>query len=345
MQAFTKLNFSSENFAGVHPTLMHALQKANIGHVPSYGGDRFTSDAIAMFKQSFGDDIDVYFAFNGTGANNFGIGSLTERYQAVYCSDVAHLYVDEGTAPESFTGCRLYPIRSEDGKIIPAELLNSLQRIGDIHHPQPGIVSITQPTEYGTVYTLDEMRVIKGICQDHGLLLHVDGARLFNAAVSLNVPLKTITQDVGVDVLTIGGTKIGMMFGEAVVFFNRGNAGVHKFHLKRSMQLASKNRFIAAQFSALFHDDFWRQLATRPNDLAKRFENEIAGISWLKIAYPVQTNAMFANMPKENYLKLQEHINFYYWNERRQEARFMFSFDNTDAEVTALVKLIKDLGI
>src|SRR5581483_10391049 len=207
MNALTKINFASENYAGVQADMMHALTKVNTGQAPSYGNDQFTAEATTVIKEHFGNDIDVYFTFNGTGANNFGLGSVTQRYHSIYCSDVAHLFVDESTAPESFTGCRLFPVRSESGKIVFEELKAAIKRIGDIHHPQPGVVSITQPTEYGTVYTLDELKAIKALCVENNLLLHVDGARFFNAAVFLNASLKQLSRNVGVDVLTLGGTK------------------------------------------------------------------------------------------------------------------------------------------
>src|ERR1700712_4886130 len=181
-----KINFSSENYAGVHPQIMDAMAKANFGSAPSYGNDSYTKETVALFKQHFGDDIDVYFAFNGTGANNFGIGSVTEKFSSIFCTEVAHLLVDESTAPETFIGCRMYPVNHADGKIVLSDLKSKIKRFGDVHHPQPKVISLTQPTEYGTVYTLEELKAIKQICTDNGMLLHVDGARFFNAATYLN---------------------------------------------------------------------------------------------------------------------------------------------------------------
>lgn len=334
----TKASFASENFSGVHPEIMQALIAANVQQVPSYGNDAFTRDAQAVFKEQFGELADVYFTFNGTGANVFGLSCLTERHQAIYCSDVAHIYVDESTAPEAFTDCRLYPVTAPAGKIDIADLGDKLKRVGDIHHPQPGVVSITQPTEYGTVYTIAELRAIKALCVANNMLLHVDGARFFNAAIHLDVSLMQLSTEVGVDVLTLGGTKIGMMFGEAVIFFNQPSGAPLKFLLKRSMQLASKNRFIAVQFLKLFQDDLWKKLAAYTNRLAKQFEREIAGASQIKIAYPVETNAVFLRMPRSLHQQMQEFASFYYWNEKREEARLVFSFDNTPEEVSSLVQ-------
>jgi threonine aldolase len=335
------LNFASENYAGVQKDMMSAIAEANNGHVGSYGNDPVTADAITVMKQHFGEDIDVYFAFNGTGANNFGLSSATKRYDAIYCTEVAHIYVDESTAPEAFTGCRIYIVKSKDGKIDPEALKNSLGRKGDVHHPQPGVVSITQPTEYGTVYTLEEIKTLKELCTENGMLLHVDGARFFNAVAKLNVSLKEMTEHM--DILTLGGTKAGMMFGEAVIFFNQKMSGQFRFQLKRSMQLASKNRFISVQFKRMLQDNLWLDLAIYTNQLAKQFEREIAAVPAIKIAYPVETNAVFISLTKALYEKVQQHARFYYWNDEREEARLIFAFNNTPEEVTELVQVLKQL--
>ncbi|MBS1527602.1 MAG: aminotransferase class I/II-fold pyridoxal phosphate-dependent enzyme [Bacteroidetes bacterium] len=342
MNTDQKINFASENYAGAQPDIMQALADVNKGSVPSYGNDEYTADAIATIKRHFGDDIEVYFTFNGTGANNFGLGAVAARFNSIYCSDVAHLYVDESTALESFTNCRLYPVPSESGKIILSELKNAIKRIGDIHHPQPGVVSITQPTEYGTVYTVDELKAIKALCIENNLLLHADGARYFNAAAHLGLSLKEMTRDAGIDILTLGGTKAGMMFGEAVIFFTRDTSGSRKYNLKRSMQLASKNRFIAAQFTRMLHDDLWLKLAGRTNNLAAEFEKRIANIPGISIAHPVETNAVFLKMSPAIHAKMQQHAYFYYWNDLKEEVRLVFSFDNTLEEIDEFIGLLKN---
>jgi threonine aldolase len=334
------INFASENYAGTQSDMLQALIDANNGHVPSYGNDRFTADVQQLLKENFGNDIEVYFTFNGTGANNFGLGCVTEKYNSIFCSDVAHLYVDESTAPESFIGCRIYPVKSRSGKIAPGDLKLAIKRAGDVHHPQPKVVSITQPTEYGTVYTIEELQLLKAICVQNNMLLHADGARFFNAAVHLNTSLKQMTEYI--DVLTLGGTKAGMMFGEAVIFFRKELNHSYKFNLKRSMQLASKNRFIAAQFTAILRNNLWLKLAKHTNSLAKRFENEVAGVPGVVVAHPVQTNAIFLKMSKALHLKMQPHANFYYWNEQKDEARLIFSFDNTEDEIVDFVKLLRE---
>ncbi|MES2113427.1 MAG: aminotransferase class I/II-fold pyridoxal phosphate-dependent enzyme [Bacteroidota bacterium] len=328
-----KINFASENYAPVHPQLMEALIEANTGNQPSYGNDDITRETVQLFKKIFGDNIDVHFVFNGTGANNFGLSCMVERHHSIFCSDVAHLYVDESNAPEAVLGCRLYPVKSANGKIIIDELKKSIKRIGDVHHPQPKVISLTQPTEYGTVYTLDELKAIKDICTANNMLLHVDGARFFNAAAGLNVSLAALSSEAGVDVLTLGGTKTGLMFGEAVIFFNPAANNPYRFNLKRSMQLASKNRFIAAQFKRLLQDNLWREIAAHTNTLAKEFQKQVASIPSVNVAYPIETNAVFLNMPRELYDKMQQYANFYFWNDDKSEARLIFSFNNTIEEI------------
>lgn len=334
------INFASENYAGVQSDMMQALLEANKGHARSYGNDEYTVEAANLIRESFDTDAEVYFTFNGTGANNFGLAGITNKYHSIFCSDVAHLYVDESTAPESFVGCRIFVIPSKSGKITADDLRSSIIRAGDIHHPQPKVVSITQPTEYGTVYTIEELKAIKAICVDNNMLLHVDGARYFNAAVSLGTTLKEMTTDVGIDVLTLGGTKAGMMFGEAVIFFNKDQSEGYKYNLKRSMQLASKNRFIAAQFTAMLTDNIWHRLAAHTNSLAKEFERRIAEVPSIKVVHPVETNAVFLKMSPALHEKMQHHAHFYYWNALKEEVRLIFSFDNTAEDIDRFIKLL-----
>lgn len=334
------INFASENYAGVQADMMQALIDVNKGNEPSYGNDAVTAETIGLLKDTLGNDIEIYFTFNGTGANNFGLGSITERYNSIFCADVAHLYVDESTAPESFIGCRIYTIPSESGKIRTESLRRAIIRAGDIHHPQPKVVSLTQPTEYGTVYTLEELKSIKDICMENDMLLHVDGARFFNATVYLDASLKQMTEHI--DILTLGGTKAGMMFGEAVIFFHSKSNSSYKYHLKRSMQLASKNRFITAQFQAMLKNDLWKDLAQHTNDLAKRLEQEIKSIPGVSIAHPVQTNAIFLTMSPTLYEKMHQHFHFYYWNDLKNEVRLVFSFDNTIDEILEFTRLLKE---
>ena len=232
-----KHTFASDNYSGVHPDIMEALQRANQGHAESYGSDEYTARAIQKFKEYFGVNIEVFFAYNGTGANILGLSALTHSFNAIICSDLAHIHVDESTASEKFTGCRQVTISTKNGKIYPHEVENKIQRVDDQHHPQAKVISISQSTEYGTVYSADEIAALSTIAKKHDLYLHMDGSRISNAAVSLNKDFKAFTRDVGVDVLSFGGTKNGMMFGDALLFFKPELAQHFKFIRKQGMQL------------------------------------------------------------------------------------------------------------
>src|SRR5829696_8722857 len=251
----SKRSFASDNNAGVHPEMIDAIRAANDGHVVAYGDDPFTERAVKVFQKHFGKDIAVYFVFGGTGANVLGLNAMTDSYEAVICAETAHVNVDECGAPEKFTGCKLLALPTPDGKLRVEQIRPLLHGIGVEHHVQPGVITISQATEMGTVYTRKELKTLADFAHENGMLLHVDGARLANAAVSLNTTLKEITADAGVDVLSFGGTKNGMMYGEAVVFFDQKLAGDFKYIRKQGMHLPSKMRFISAQFEALLAGD------------------------------------------------------------------------------------------
>lgn len=338
------MNFSSENFDKTHPEILKALINSNTGFAASYGKDDDTAKTVELFKVAFGTkEIDVFFCFNGTGANNFALSSITKKYNSIFCSDVSHLYVDESTAPETFTGCRLYPVKTNNGKIILDEFLLKIKRIGDVHHPQPAVLSISQPTEYGTVYTLTEVKKIAKHCKENNILLHIDGARIFNAVTAMNCTLGNFTKISCVDVLTVGGTKSGLMFGEAVVFFKSKRFSNFKYNHKRSMQLASKNRFLAVQFSELFREELWKTIANHTNNLAKYFEQEILKIDPAMILYPVETNMVFMKIDSGLFHKLKPFANFYMWNIEREEARLVFSFSNTKKEIDIFLEKYKEV--
>ena len=242
-------SFASDNYAGVLPEVMEALQKANFGHARSYGADEITKGTIDLFGEVFGAEVDVYFVFNGTGANVLSISSATQSFHSVLCAETSHIYCDESSAPETFTGCRFFPLRSNDeGKITEEAIRRRLIRKGDMHYAQSNIISVTQTTEYATVYNLDELKNIGRIARENGLYYHIDGSRFFNAAASLGCSIKDMSTNIGLDILSLGGTKAGMMYGEAVVVFNKSLSKEIAFKHKHSMHLASKNRFIAAQF-------------------------------------------------------------------------------------------------
>ncbi len=336
--------FSSENYDGVHPAILESIVRCNKGFEPSYGKDKYSFQAIQLIKKILKrNDIEVFFCFNGTGANNFAIGAVTEKYSSVFCSDMAHIYRAESTAPEAFTGARLFPIKSNQGKIIPEELQWQLNKSNGIHLPIPAVVTISQPTEYGTVYSADELKNISKLCRQHNVLLHIDGARIFNALDAMKCSLAEFIKLSKVDLLTLGGTKAGLIFGEAVIFFKSSRFRNLAFNHKRSMQLASKNRFIAAQFATLLSNDLWKENAAYTNELAKYFEKGIQKTIGVEITYPVQTNAVFMKMTAAVYKQLQKMANFYLWDENLEMVRFIFSINNTKKEIDLFLKAYRKI--
>ncbi len=325
--------FASDNNAGVHLRVMEAITAANKGHVLSYGDDEYTARARKRFAAVFGQEAEVYFVYNGTAANVLGIRAAAESYNSVICSDVAHINVDECGAPEKFTGCKLLPVPTNDGKLTVAGIKAHMHGFGNQHHTQPRVISVTQATEYGTVYTPEELHRIADYAHQNGMVLHMDGARLANAAAGLRTGLKELTGDAGVDVLSFGGTKNGLMFGEAVVFFNRELARNFIFIRKQGMQLASKMRFIAAQFEALLTDELWLSNARHANEMAQTLAAELGKIPGVKLTQKVEVNAVFAVIPMEAIPRLQEMYYFYVWDEGKSEVRLMTSFDTREEEV------------
>jgi threonine aldolase len=335
--------FASDNNAGVHPEIFKAIAEANQGHVIAYGDDAYTAGAIQAFQKHFGKDIAVFFVFNGTAANVLSIKAITHSYHSLICSDIAHLQVDECGAPEKYTGCKLLTVPSPDGKLTPEGILSHLHGFGFEHHSQPRVISITQSTEMGTVYSIDEIKEIAKLAKEFQLYLHMDGARLANAAVSLNCDLKELSREAGLDVLSFGGTKNGMMYGEAIVFFNPALAADFKYVRKQGMQLGSKMRFISAQFSALLSNDLWLNNARHANQMARYLKEKLRDISQITITQPVQANAVFAILPPEYIEELQKKFFFYVWNEKTSEVRWMTSFDTTAEDIDLFVAEIRKL--
>jgi threonine aldolase len=335
--------FASDNYSGVHPEIMEALTKANYEHEGAYGNDTFTKRAHQLFKDIFGEQTEVFFVYNGTGANVLGLSALTRSYNSILCSELAHINVDESTAPEKLLGCKLLGIPTTDGKIYPHQVEEKIQRVGDQHHPQAKVISISQTTEYGTVYSIDEIKALSAVAKKHKLYLHMDGARISNAAVSLHADFKSFTKDAGVDVLSFGGTKNGMMFGEAVVIFNPDLAKEFYYLRKQGMQLHSKMRFISAQFEALLSNELWKQNATHANKMAKKLESGLRSINQVAITQSVDANGVFAILPKEITTQLQQEMFFYVWNDRTNEVRLMCSFDTKEEEIERFVAKIKSL--
>jgi len=338
-----KRGFASDNNSGIHPEILNALSVANNGHAVGYGGDELTQLAINRFKQEFGEQTDVYFVFNGTGANVLSLSTLTRSFHSVICAETAHIQVDECGAPEKFTGCKLLPVETIKGKITPEGIAKYLHGFGFEHHSQPKLISISQVTELGTVYTVDEIRAITSLAHQHGLFVHMDGARLSNAAVALDLPFRAFTVDAGIDVLSFGGTKNGMMIGEAVLFFNPELSKNAKYIRKQSMQLYSKMRFVSAQFLAYFNNDLWKKNATHSNQMAKLLEQEVRQIPAIQLTQEVEANGIFAIVPPEIIPQLQEQYFFYMWDEHRSEVRWMTSFDTKEEDIHNFATLIKSL--
>ena len=338
-----KRSFASDNNAGVHPEMIEALRAANEGHVVAYGDDPFTERAVKVFQKHFGKDIAVYFVFGGTGANVLGLKAITNTYEAVVCAETAHINVDECGAPEKFTGCKLLSIRTPDGKLRVEQIKPLLHGIGFEHHVQPRVISVSQATEMGTVYTKSELKTLARFAHDNNMLLHVDGARIANAAASLNANLKEFTVDAGVDVLSFGGAKNGMMYGEAVVFLNQKLGENFKYIRKQGMHLPSKMRFISAQFEALLSGDLWRRSATHANRMARVLATELEKIPRIKLTQPVEANGVFAEIPAKYVPALQKNYFFYVWNEETSECRFMASFDTTEEDIHDFVALVRKI--
>ncbi len=335
--------FASDNNSGIHPQILKAIEEANQGHSVGYGDDFWTKEAIVLFKKEFGDNIEVFFTLTGTGANILGIQSAVQSFHSVICAETAHIQTDECGAPEKFTGSKLIPVSAQNGKITPDLIEKHLHGFGFEHHSQPGLISITQVTELGTVYTVNEIKAMADLAHSHGMYLHMDGARISNAAVSLDLPFKTFTTDAGVDILSFGGTKNGMMIGEAVLFLNPLLSANSKYYRKQAAQLFSKMRFIGAQFVPYLRDEIWKTNATHSNRMAKILEREIRKLKGVEITQPVEGNGVFAIVPTPLISRLQEEFFFYMWDESRSEVRWMTSFDTTEDDIMKFTGLLRIL--
>ncbi|HKI88625.1 MAG TPA: low specificity L-threonine aldolase [Draconibacterium sp.] len=340
-----KKGFASDNNSGIHTAILKAMGKANIGHVTGYGDDPYTQKAIEIFKEKFGAKTEVFFVFNGTGANVLGLSTVTQSFNSVICAETAHIQEDECGAPEKFTGCKLLPVEPVNGKLTPEAIQHHLKGFDFEHHSQPRVISISQVTEMGTVYQPKEIIALADLAHKNNMLLHMDGARIANAAVALNMDFREFTKDCGVDILSFGGTKNGMMMGEAVLFFNPELTPLTKYIRKQSMQLYSKMRFVGAQFLAYFENNLWKITATHSNKMAKLLETEVAKIPQLKLTQKVEANGVFAIVPPEIIEPLRERFFFYMWNDTISEVRWMTSFDTTEEDIFEFVKLIKELVV
>ena len=342
--ASAPLFFASDNGSGIHPDILDAIARANTGATTAYGDDPYSARAIAALRDAFGAGVEVYFTFGGTGANVLGIASVARSFHAVYCADCAHIWADECSAPEKFFGGKLVPVPSTHGKITPAAVAAAIGDSRGVHHAVPRVVSITQASERGTLYTAAEIRALADFAHDADMLLHVDGARFANAAAALGVSLAEISTDAGVDILSFGGTKNGLMLGEAVIFFDPALAADAGFLRKQATQLASKMRFIATQFEALMSNDLWRRNAAHANAMAARLAAALADIPGVELECPVQINALFVRLDPRYIAPLLERSRFYLWDERRGVARWMTSFNTTAAEVDAFAALVREVA-
>ena len=333
--------FASDNNAPAAPEILQALAEANTGDALSYGEDDFTQRAAARLKAIFGDSSDVYFAFNGTGANVVALSCLLRSYEAVITPSSAHLQTDECGALERFTGCKVLPVVTPDGKLRVDDLAPYAGKDLDEHHVVPRVISISQSTEYGTLYTVDEVRDLCNFAHAQGWYVHLDGARISNAAAALDMGLRECTRDLGVDLLTFGGTKNGLLFGEAIIFFDAAiHQGVARFARKQGMQLASKMRYIAAQFLALLEDDRWRRYALHANAMARRLEQRVRAIPGVRITRPVECNAIFATLDRELIAQIQNEYFFYIFDDALPEVRWMTHHATQPQDVDAFADAI-----
>jgi threonine aldolase len=334
-------HFASDNYAGVHAEVLAAIAAANHGHVPGYGDDPYTAAAQAAFRRLLGDDARVFFTFNGTGANVIALAAALRPYQAVLCPDRAHLNVDECGAFERFAGAKIIPVPTPNGKLTPDDVERNVTQLGNVHHVQTAAISVSQSTEVGTVYSVDELAALGSTARAHNLLFHLDGARLANAAAALDVDLRTMLTGTGVDVLTFGGTKNGLLFGEAIVF-PKYHPAIESlpFTRKQGMQLASKMRFVAAQFDALLRDDLWLRSARHANAMARRLAAQLHGVDGVHIVYPVEANGVFAAIAPQFVAPLQNERRFYVWDETASIVRWMAAFDTSEADVDTFAAAI-----
>jgi threonine aldolase len=334
-------SFASDNNAVVHPEVLEAIRHANEGHAVGYGDDPHTESAVGKFREQFGADVEVFFVFNGTAANTLSLQALTRPFHAVLCPELSHIYTDECGAPERFTGCKLVPLPAPEGKLTVEAVAEAYHGIGDQHHVQPRVISITQATEMGTVYKPSEIEELARFAHEREMFLHMDGARISNAVAAQRITLRQATRDLGVDVLSFGGTKNGLMGAEAVVFFRPDLAQDFLFVRKQGMQLASKMRYMSAQMEALLTNDLWRRNAEHANLMAQLLEQALRKIPGIKIMYPVQANGVFAQIPREAIEKIQERYFFYVWSEAESVVRWMCSFDTTEEDVREFAKFVE----
>ncbi len=337
-----KRGFGSDNHSGVSPEVLEALAAANNEHALAYGDDEYTKRLEALYRDTFGPQARPYLVFNGTGANVLCIDAMCRSHEAVVCAETAHINVDECGAPQRVVGCRLLTVDTPDGKLTPDLVCTRLHGFGFEHHSQPKAISISQPTELGTLYTLDEIRALADLAHSYNMYLHVDGARLANAAVALGCSFKEMTTDLGVDALSFGGTKNGLLMGESCVLLNPALDVDMKYRRKQMTQLASKMRFMAAQMICYLETGIWKRNAEHSNRMAQLLRSEVEKVDGVRIMYPVQVNSVFAQLPTEVWHRLQQRYFFYDWDEANDVVRWMCSFDTTEEDIHSFVNALKE---
>lgn len=332
--------FASDNYSGVHPAILAAIAAANEGHQSSYGNDAYTARLQQVVQHHFGAQASAFPMFNGTGANVTGLQAALPRWGAVVCAKTAHINVDEGGAPEKVAGLKLYAVPTPDGKLTPELLDAEAWGYGDEHRAQPLAVSITQSTELGTLYTPDEIAALAAHAHTLGMVVHLDGARLSNAAAALGAPFAAFTTEAGVDLLSLGGTKNGALGAEAIVVLSPEKVAGLPYLRKSNMQLASKMRFVSAQLIALYEDDLWLRNAGHANAMAARLRASVDGIPGVEFSQPTQANGVFVRLPEGVADAVRDDFFFYDWDAARREVRWMCSFDTTEADVDQFAALI-----
>ena len=336
--------FGSDNHSGVHPRYLAAIARVNDGHMPSYGTDQICQETDAVFRNHFGPCARAHYVFNGTAANVLALKHLTLSHQAILSSENSHIFNDECGAPEKAIGCKMIPVKGVGAKISPADLKPHLIRRGDQHCSQVRVVSITQPTELGQLYTVQEVKDLGAFARENGLKLHMDGSRFVNAIERLRCTFSEMTTEAGVDVLSLGGTKNGLLFGEAVVFLRPGLDEDFKYTRKQLMQLPSKTRYLAAQFRELLGTELWRENAAHANQMAKVLSEGLQRSTYAQVTQPTEVNAVFARFPKSMVSELRKQAFFYVWDETTFECRLMTSWDTELDEINAFLQKLEILG-
>ncbi len=335
-------SFASDNNSGIHPSVMEALAKANNDHALGYGDDGWTREAERAVRKEFTPDSLPLFAFNGTGANTVALQLVARPYQSILCAETAHIYVDECGAPVKATGCQIRPIETPDGKLTPERIEPFLTGFGDQHHSQPGVIYLSECTELGTIYSPQELRAVTALAHEHGLRVYMDGARIANAAAALDVSLRELTADCGIDLLTFGGTKNGLLNAECIVVLDPSLAREALYIRKQSAQLASKMRFLSCQYTAYLKEGLWLSNARQANAMARLLYTQLSNFPEIRFSHPVESNQLFLTMPRKAADRLLESYFLYFWNESAGELRIVTSFDTTEEDVATFTEIVKE---